>query len=428
MIDGSDGGWEGDGDDGRIAVIGSRRPGHGTETARTRPNPPRRALIALCVTEITSWGVLYYAFPVMLSSLTRDTGWSTATAMAAFSTGAVVSALAGILVGRLIDAHGPRPVMTAGSILGVAGVLAIAAAPSLPVFFAAWVLAGLAQSAVLYQPAFTALTGWYGPDRVRALTTVTLAAGFASTVFAPLTAILLDHLTWRGTYLALAAILAVVTIPLHALCLTPPWPARSDGSGGDAPHQDEHARSVVRSGTFFTLTAAMTFAAFGCYAATVNLVPLLTSDGMGTHLAAVALGLCGAGQVLGRLGYPRLVSRFGPRPRTVVILVSGAATIVVLGVLPGPDIALVCVAIVAGSARGLFTLLQATTVADRWGTRSFGHVNGVFTAPITIAIALAPGGGALLARLTGGYPASYALLAGITFTAALAAGAAGRER
>jgi predicted MFS family arabinose efflux permease len=412
-------------------VIGSRRPGRGTAAAQARPTPPRRALIALCVTEITSWGVLYYAFPVMLSSLTRDTGWSTATAMAAFSTGAVASALAGVLVGRLIDAHGPRPVMTTGSVLGVLGVLAIAAAPSLPVFFAAWVLAGLAQSAVLYQPAFTALTGWYGPDRVRALTTVTLAAGFASTVYAPLTATLLDHLTWRGTYLVLAVILAVVTIPLHALCLTPPWPAREgDGEGGgeDARRREDHARSVVRSGTFVTLTAAMTFAAFGCYAATVNLVPLLTSDGMGTHLAALALGLCGAGQVLGRLGYPRLVSRFGPTPRTAVILVSGAVTIVVLGVLPGPDIALVGVAIAAGSARGLFTLLQATTVADRWGTRSFGHVNGVFTAPITIAIALAPGGGALLVRLTGGYPASYVLLAGITFTAALAAIAGGRER
>jgi predicted MFS family arabinose efflux permease len=428
MIDGSDGGWVGDGDDGRSAVIGSRRPGHGTATARAEAKPQRRALIALCVTEITSWGVLYYAFPVMLASLSRDTGWSTATAMAAFSTGAVASALAGVLVGRLIDAHGPRPVMTAGSVLGVAGVLAIAAAPSLPVFFAAWVLAGLAQSAVLYQPAFTALTGWYGPDRVRALTTVTLAAGFASTVFAPLTATLLDHLTWRGTYVVLAAILAVVTIPLHALCLTPPWPARGEGGGEDAPSRDDHARSVVRSRTFVTLTVAMTFAAFGGYAATVNLVPLLTSDGMGTHLAAVALGLCGAGQVLGRLGYPRLVARLGPRPRTAVILVSGAVTIVALGVLPGPDLALAGVAVVAGSARGLFTLLQATTVADRWGTRSFGHVNGVFTAPITIAIALAPGGGALLARLAGGYPASYALLAGITFTAAIAATFAGRDR
>jgi MFS family permease len=382
--------------------------------------PPRRALIALCVTEITSWGVLYYAFPVMLTSLTRDTGWSTATAMAAFSTGAITSAVAGVPVGRLIDAHGPRPVMTTGSVLGVVAALSIAAAPGLPAFFAAWILAGLAQSAVLYQPAFTALTGWYGPGRVRALTTLTLAAGFASTVFAPLTATLLDHLTWRGTYLALAAVLGVVTVPLHALCLTPPWPARHrDRRAREGP--GTHARSVVRSRTFVGVTTAMTVAAFGLYAATVNLVPLLTSRGMGTHLAAAALGLCGAGQVAGRLGYPRLTARTTPRTRAAAILTAGAATIVVLGILPGPDAALIVVAVLAGAARGLYTLLQATAVADRWGTRSFGRINGIFTAPITIATALAPGGGALLARLTDGYPTSYALLAAITLAAAVGA-------
>jgi MFS family permease len=81
--------------------------------------------------------------------------------MGAFSTRAVTSALAGIITGRLIDRHGPRLIMTAGSVLGVASVAAIA--PNLPTFYAAWILTGLAQSAVLYPPAFAALTGWYGP-------------------------------------------------------------------------------------------------------------------------------------------------------------------------------------------------------------------------------------------------------------------------
>ena len=52
-----------------------------------------------------------------------------------------------------------------------------------------------------------------GMRRVRALTTLTLVAGLASTVFAPLTAALAGALGWRGTYLVLAGILAVVTIP-----------------------------------------------------------------------------------------------------------------------------------------------------------------------------------------------------------------------
>jgi len=119
-------------------------------------------LAVLCVTEIVSWGVLYYAFPVLAPTIAADTGWPMATTTAAFSTGLVVSALVGIWSGRLLDRIGPRPVMTAGSVLAVPAVLGIAAAPSLPLFFAAWALAGVAMSATLYPPAFAAVTRWWG--------------------------------------------------------------------------------------------------------------------------------------------------------------------------------------------------------------------------------------------------------------------------
>jgi MFS family permease len=369
---------------------------------------------------------LYYAFPVMLVSVTRATGWSTVVLMSAFSLGAITSALAGVVVGRLIDARGPRTVMTCGSILGALAVAAIALSPTLWCFFAAWVLAGLAQAGVLYPPAFAAITGWYGPDRVRALTTLAAAAGFASTVFAPLTAVLLDHLSWRGVYLVLAAILAVVTIPLHWWYLTPAWkPARATRTGRGAPAAPP---GVLTSHSFILLAAAMAVAAFGMYAATVNLVPLLDFRGMDHHLAAITLGLCGAGQVLGRVGYPRLATRIGPRTRTVAVLIGGALTVIALGVLPGPAAVLVVVAVLAGAVRGVFTLLQATAVSDRWGTAGFGRINGVFIAPITIAIALAPGGGALLEDLAGTYPASYTLLALATITAAVATVVADHRR
>ncbi len=97
-----------------------------------------------------------------------------------------------------------------------------AAAPGMPVFFAGWLLAGTAMAASLYQPAFAALTRWWGPDHVPALTTVALAGGLASTVFAPLTAVLTDHVSWRATYPVLAGILAALTIPAHAIALKAP--------------------------------------------------------------------------------------------------------------------------------------------------------------------------------------------------------------
>ena len=86
------------------------RPGTSAAARRCGPAPDhgrvgealrRRVLVVLCLTQITSWGVLYYAFPVMAPTIAADTGWSVPTATAAFSGGLVVSALVGIPVGRL---------------------------------------------------------------------------------------------------------------------------------------------------------------------------------------------------------------------------------------------------------------------------------------------------------------------------------------
>ena len=88
----------------------------------------RRALAALCTTEVISYGTLYYAFPVLAGAITADTGWSRTAVTAAFSAGNLLGAAAGIPVGRLLERHGPRPVMTAGSVLGAVALVAVALA------------------------------------------------------------------------------------------------------------------------------------------------------------------------------------------------------------------------------------------------------------------------------------------------------------
>ncbi len=136
--------------------------------------------------------------------------------------------------------------MTAGSSIDAASLLTVGAAPDIPVFFAGWAPAGLAMAATFHQPAFAALTRWWAPDHVRALTVVTLAGGLASPVFAPLTAVLADHLSWRHTYLVLATVLAAVTIPAHAPALRAPWP---DAPTSRAP-AGAGAAEVARSRPF----------------------------------------------------------------------------------------------------------------------------------------------------------------------------------
>lgn len=379
-------------------------------------------LLVLCLTEITSWGVLYYAFPVLAPAISADTGWSLSAVTGAFSAGLVVSALAGIPVGRLLDRWGPRWPMTAGSVLGVPAVVAIACAGSWWWFLAAWLLAGLAQSATLYPPAFAALTRWWGGDRVRALTGLTLVAGLASTVFAPLTAALLEPHGWRGTYLVLAVVLGVVTIPAHLFGLRGPWP------DAPPPPRGADAGTIARSPAFVLTAAAVFLGAFCAFAVAVNQVPLLIERGLDVGTAAWALGLGGVGQVLGRALYTRAVGRLGSRARAVVVLLGLAATTALLGLLPGPAWVLVAAAMLTGAARGITTLLQATAVSDRWPSRYYGRLNGLLSAPATVAVAVSPWAGAALAGPLGGYPMLFVVLAGAAaLGAALALGSRPRS-
>ncbi len=390
----------------------------GESTAAAHGVGLRAVLLTLCSTEITSWGVLYYAFSVLSPDISGDTGWSASAVTAAFSAGLVIAAVSGIVVGRWLDRHGPRWIMTAGSMLSAAKLCAVAAAPHYWCFLAAWIVVGLAMSGVFYAPAFAALTRWYGHRAIGALTALTLVAGLASTVFAPLTALLADHMDWRTTYFALAGLLAVVTIPAHALGLRRSWPTIQ------SRHPVQSPTRTARSRPFVALTAAYAVAACASYAVIVDFVPLMNQRGISTGPAAIALGLGGAGQVLGRLGYRALARQVAVVPRTVAVMAAVAVTTVLIGVFTSL-VVLVIVTVAAGMARGVMTLLQATAVTERWGMTHYGHLSGILSAPVMLATALGPFIGAALAGLLGGYAAMFVLLGGIAVVAVLLAAATG---
>ena len=192
----------------------------------SRPRPAWRTrawgiVAALSVTETVSWGILYYAFAVFLVPMQRDLGYSAAQLTGAFSLALGVSAVAGIAVGRVLDRRSPRALMTAGSIAGTALVVAWSQVHGLAAFYVLWAAIGLVMAAVLYEPAFTVVAKHFPEpgERRRAMTAMTLVAALASFIFLPLSQALIDAHGWRDALLVLAAMLAAVTIPLHAAVL-----------------------------------------------------------------------------------------------------------------------------------------------------------------------------------------------------------------
>lgn len=379
----------------------------------------RRVVVFLSLTVTASYGVLFFAFPVLLTAIVDDTGWSAPATVAAFSSSQIVAAVVGIGAGRILDHHGPRAVMTAGSLLALPAGLLIALSANYAVFFAGWLIAGFAMAGTFYGPAFVALTRWAGKRRVQALTQLTLVGAFASTVFAPLTAELNSILGWRHTLVTLVVMLVLVTAPVHWLGLRQPWAASARAP--IAVNPVSRRRSVATSRAFILLAISLSAGAFTVFAAVINLVPLLVERGFTPRTAALALGLSGVGQVMGRLGYGRLARHTSMTTRTVIIVASCGLTSALLGVLSGPVFAIIGTAILLGAARGMFTLIEATAVSDRWGSGGYGRLNGLISAPVLLSTACAPFAGSAIAELIGGQSSAFLVLASVSLCAAVVA-------
>ncbi|UAL29866.1 MFS transporter [Nocardioides rotundus] len=387
------------------------------------PVPLRQVVGVLSLSQITSWGCLYYGFAALQASIGADTGWSLAAITGAFSVSQVLAGVVGLWVGRRIDARGPRVVMTASAALALPGMALVALAPTLWWFYLGWAVIGVAVAGTLYPPAFAALTIWGGASRVRALTTVTLAGGLASTVFAPLAAALDTTWGWRAAFGVLAGVAALVTVPLHWWGLRHQWPARHAGAGAGAPVAETtegesrlpriEAVSPARSRPFVALGLANTLVALAVYAVVVNTVPMLREQGLDTQTAALVLGLGGLGQVLGRLGYARFAAATSVSGRGVLVVAAVAVLTAGFALAPPVTGVLIAVGMSLGLVRGLYTLVQATSVTDRWGPASYGHLNALLTAPALAASAAAPFLGAVLADAAGSYGNAFLILAAI---------------
>jgi MFS family permease len=268
---------------------------------------PSAPVVALASTTTVGYGVLFYAYGVLLLPMDEELGWGRPFLSGAFSLALVVSALLTIPVGRWLDRHPPRTLFLTAAVASALLVALWSRAQARTAFVLVWLLLGACQAVLFYEPAFTVLTKWYaGHDRHRAITTVTLAGGLASTVFGPLTTVLERTLGWRSAVLVLGALLAVLTIPCFVVGLRPRVAAVRDEA---VEVVDALPRDVLVTRTFWILTLAYLLNAITTFAVAVHLVSYLRGHGHGAGVAATALGGIGLVQVLGRSSFLRLSAR-----------------------------------------------------------------------------------------------------------------------
>ena len=352
---------------------------------------PWRAVSVLGVTEILSWGALFYPPVLTVPLIAADHGWSRAFTMGGFSLGLLVGGLCARYVGGAIDRLGGHVVMPVGSLLGAMGLTGLVLAPNAVAYFAAWCVCGVAMAASLYDPAFATLGRIFGAGARAPITTLTLAGGFASTVSWPATQFLIGAVGWRATYLVYAALLAFVAAPLHALAL-PRRPAEhvTRPSPAIAPEPKPATLLPAQGLAFILVAAGFASYAFVPSALSAQLLAIFKRFGLAPDIV-VAIGmLFGPAQVLARIGelgfgrraHPLWIARFA-----VGLLVAAFA---LLGLLPFSAAVAAMFAVMYGMANGLLTIARGTVPLALFGASGYGRLVGRIGGPFLVVQALAP--------------------------------------
>jgi len=345
-------------------------------TARQLP-----IILALGTTQTLAWASSYYLPAILADPIAHDLGVSSNWIFAAFSGSLVISAVLGPRVGRQIDLFGGRPVLSMSNLTLAAGLGLLGVTTSIPVLVAAWLLLGIGMGFGLYDAAFGALGRIYGDTARRAITGITLIAGFASTVGWPLTAWGLETIGWRNTCFAWALAHILIGLPINFFMLPAVTGAKAAAAVSIKPHIP-----IDRTMILLAFAFAAAWSVTGAMAA--HLPRILEAAGATTLQAVSAGALIGPAQVAARIVEASFLSRYHPLVSTRLACLThpiGAAIVALAG-----GAAASAFAIFHGAGNGILTIARGTLPLAIFGPRNYGYRLGLVGAPARMAQAAAP--------------------------------------
>lgn len=372
---------------------------------------PTRRVAALGLTQIIGYGTSYYCVAQLAARAAAEFGWPTSRLMGLFSLALLVGSVVAPWAGRRMDRVGAAPVMTLGSALVGLAIAAMALAPGPWSFSAALIALQAAAPLVLYDAAFTALVQAGGPAARARIVHLTLIAGFASTLFWPLTGWLEAWLGWRGVLALYAAVNLVVALPLHALMarrrsggdevgMAAATPATAP-TAAPAPDPKRAARLMALMSGGFALASVVLSAVLA------QMVPVLEGLGLGAGAVLVST-LFGPAQVGVRFVNMALGGKRHPLTITLLAAAALPLAIAVLG-LTAPALAgAVVFAVLLGFGSGLKSIVQGTLPLALFGGVGYGVRLGRMAFFRQVAGAVAP---FVFAAMLEGFGAAVALTA-----------------
>lgn len=334
------------------------------------------------ISAVSVWG-----FGVFIAPLRKEFGWSTAIVAAGFSIRSFQQGFLAPFTGVLIDRFGPRRMIIAGTLVTAAGFLVFANTHSIWEYFLASLMIAAGQSVGSFTSFAAAIMRWFTLKRGRAMGAMNAGNG-AGYFLVPLIAIFVTTVGWRETLVGSAILVLVVGLPMAFVVRDSPeaMGLLPDGAAGHVRTSDEPeivlpgatVREALHIPAFYLLALAQAVGGATVNGWVVHTIPHLEHVGFSLGVATSLGVIYAACQLLFRPLSGVIGDRVGRRRLMVVAFLFQAVGIVVFGLLSVHRLWLLPVYYLTFAfGQATWVVLQAAMVADYFGPRRFGTINGL---------------------------------------------------
>jgi MFS family permease len=276
------------------------------------------------------------------------------------------------------------------------GLVIASAARSLLEIYAAYGLGVGLGVGCSYVPALGAVQRWFVRRRGFASGLAVGGIGVGTLVMPPFASLLIAALGWRGAYLVLGVLAAVVGAGMAFLIENDPCD-RGVGPDGDPPGSAApSARTAGASvweaiGTwqFVGLYTACLICSFGAFVPFVHLVPYALDHGVPQPLAVLLLGAIGVGSTAGRVFLGSLADQMGRRSSLLAMFV-GMAVALAVWAFSADVWTLAAFAFGYGVFYGGWVAILPAVVMDYFGGRNVSGIIGILYTSVAFGTLVGP--------------------------------------
>jgi predicted MFS family arabinose efflux permease len=256
------------------------------------------------------------------------------------------------------------------------------------------------NAACLYEATFAIITTTTGTIARRAITQVTLVAGFAGTVSFPAAYALSQALGWRAALLVFAAVVLIVALPLAWLGLRL-LGTHAEDPGSRPQATGREGRDAIAKPAFWLI--GFGFAVIGLTHGMLitHIRPIMDSRGMAEAVGVLVASLVGPMQVLGRVVMVSVQSRVDIHGVTIGCYVGMAAGATVLLFATGSPVLAIGFVVPYAASYGVISIVRPVVTAELLGRTGFGTISGMLAVPYMLGSAAAPSIAALIWHASG---------------------------